>query len=193
MILLLNVSVEPFFIALLQEDGVVFARAEIPNNKQVGEKIFEFCEAHKTYFPSLVWVGGVTGPGGFATLRLGASLISSLNLVHKTPIRSVTAFEWVSDGLTQTPYSKAVLNSFGSKVFLVEGMKNKAHELIDLDLVPFLSECWYGSLPESKRTKLGLAKQKEILTAESLYKICIQKRDSEKYVAEYYFDAVESG
>lgn len=189
MILLLNVSVEPFFIALVKEDGALFSHALIPNNKQAGEELFAFCEKHNEHFSSLSWSGSVTGPGGFATLRLAASLINSLSYVHSTSIRALSAFEWVSIWLKETNYEQAILNSFGGKVFLVA--KDGSHSLIALEEVVGQKNTWYGSLPDAKIQKLGLNRQKEGLDMESLYKICIQKKEVPEYIPDYCFEAVQ--
>lgn len=189
MLLLLNVSVEPFFIALLKKEGTPFAQAFIPNTKQAGEEMFRFCEKYQEHFSTLLWAGTVTGPGGFTTLRLGASLVNTLHFVQGTPLRTVTAMEWVSDWLQLTSYQKALLNSFGETVFLVE---NNNHRLISLHEVRDLKDVWYGGLPEAKRKSIGLKNQKETIDVESLYKICIQKEEQQEVVPEYYFEAVKT-
>lgn len=189
MILLLNVSVEPFFMALLKKDGTLFTHAFIPNTKQAGEEMFRFCEKYQEHFSTLLWAGTVTGPGGFSTLRLGASLFNTLNFVHGTPLRAVTAVEWVCDWIQETAYQKALLNSFGETVFLVE---NNNHRLIPLQEVLDLEAVWYGGLPEAKRKSIGIKTQKETMNAESLYKICVQKEEQQEVVPEYYFESVKT-
>ena len=45
MILLLNLSIEPFFISTLSDEGDILLEQELPNDRTVGNGLFQFLEA----------------------------------------------------------------------------------------------------------------------------------------------------
>lgn len=188
MVFLLNVSVEPFFATFFDESkGIVVSSVQIPNTKQSGQVIFDFIESQKKLWSSLDWVGGVSGPGGFATLRIAAGVLNSWSFVQHLPVKQVRADVWVRGWSIENGYTHFVLNSFGELVFLGD---TKDLQKVLLAELPTEDNLWYGGLPESKKDLLNNKSIQKKLSIESLYKVLSACESQEQFDPEYMHEAV---
>lgn len=120
---MLNTSLNPHFVALYSADGESVAVESWTAFREDTDRVIHFLlQQRLDQHTPLQWVGGVTGPGGFSSLRAASSLLQGLSLTHGCPIRGVSAealvrFLLMAMGVENPRF---VLNSFGQRVFLVE-------------------------------------------------------------------------
>ena len=120
--LIINTSTDPHFCALFDAQGVLVKRLEWTVKKADGAKIFEFLKKHDVQNMELSLIGGVSGPGGFSSIRVTASILNSIGFAKKLPVHQVRADIWISEFLRVNNYppESFLLNSFSDGVFYVD-------------------------------------------------------------------------
>lgn len=114
---ILNTAVDPHFCALFDERGTRLFYRTWENRRDDGKEIWQFLQQHT--LSEITFLGGVSGPGGFSSLRAGAGILNSLAFCLHLPIASLRADFWQEALLGNT--GEVVLNSFGDGVWLRKG------------------------------------------------------------------------
>ncbi len=87
-----------------------------------GAETFEFLKKHNIESQNITFLGGVSGPGGFSSLRVGSGILNALAFAKKLPIHQVRADLWIAEFLKQNKENPDhfLLNSFSDGVFFIE-------------------------------------------------------------------------
>ena len=88
MLFVLNTSLDPHFCALFDKDQNLIDQVSWEDRKQDGRSVFEFLEKHPE---KLSFIGGISGPGGFSSLRAASSILQALALKYDLPIHQIRA------------------------------------------------------------------------------------------------------
>lgn len=116
---ILNMSFAPHFVVLFDEKNVEIDRLEWEDFRAGSQHVWDFLGRHKIGTETkLSFVGGVAGPGGFSTLRVGGAIINALAFRFRLPVHQVRA-DVIARALTGG--NGFLLNSFGDGVFVPEG------------------------------------------------------------------------
>ena len=116
---IINTSVDPHFCALFDEQSNLVDKIEWTTRKADGGNIFNFLQKNDISNMSLSLIGGISGPGGFSSLRVTAGILNSISLTKNIPIHQVRADTWISAILEMNNYppNAFLLNSFSDGVF----------------------------------------------------------------------------
>ncbi len=115
---ILNTAVDPHFCTLFTKDGKRFAHHEWTNRRRDGVELWIFLNNYTV--SEFTFLGGISGPGGFSSLRAGAGVLNALSFATRLPIYSVRA-DKVQRALLPDSEVEVVLNSFGEGVWIQEG------------------------------------------------------------------------
>jgi hypothetical protein len=111
---ILNTAVDPHFCALFDEKGGRLLYHEWENRRDDGTELWEFLKSHD--ISNITFLGGVSGPGNFSSLRVGAGVLNSLAFSTALPVHSLRADYWQEELLDGE--GEVVLNSFGDSVWV---------------------------------------------------------------------------
>ncbi len=111
---ILNTAVDPHFCALFDENNVRINYHEWENRRHDGKELWEFLQKYNV--SRFTFLGGVSGPGGFSSLRAGAGVLNSLAFTTGLPVHSLRADFWQEALLSET--ESVILNSFGDGVWI---------------------------------------------------------------------------
>ena len=114
---ILNTAVDPHFCALFNVSGKRLAYHEWENRRDDGSEIWQFLQDYTV--SEITFLGGVSGPGGFSSLRAGASILNALAFATYLPVASLRADFWQEALLSGT--GEVLLNSFGDGVWIRSG------------------------------------------------------------------------
>lgn len=114
---ILNTAVDLHFCALFDEAGKRLFFHKWEDCRQDGQELWEFLQQHDV--SKFTFLGGVSGPGGFSSLRVGAGVLNSLAFSLQLPVHSVRADFWQESLLKET--GEVILNSFGDGVWVRRG------------------------------------------------------------------------
>ncbi len=190
---IINTSLEPEFCALFNKDNVLIDIIHFPNRRKTGLLIWKFLEKYNISSQSLSFIGGITGPGSFSSLRTTAGILNVLNLKFGLPVHQARADLMVKALLKKEriPVDTFVLNSFGDSVFYPQN-----HQLIRASLDQVVEKfkqktVCVSFLPKEK----GLFFEKTMKVETSpLPQICLsvleQQSPSVSFEADYEFPAV---
>lgn len=145
--LIINVSLEPHFVALFDADNQLVDQLTWDDFKTGSQRIWDFLEKHQLEY--LDFIGGISGPGGFSTLRVGGAIVNALALKFKIPVHQVRADRVVQALVGSDNF---ILNSFGNGVFL---LKNDDLERIETEKAVDMFQqkpVFIDFLPERKRS-----------------------------------------
>ena len=125
----INTSFDPHFCALFNETNKLVASAHWMIPKEDGQHVWNFLKEHLTDSP-LTFIGGISGPGSFSSLRAGGAILNALSFKFKLPIHQARADVVIIDYLNQIGRAddKFLLNSFGQRVFTLEKESLQPHE-----------------------------------------------------------------
>lgn len=93
MLFVLNTSVDPHFCALFDEDHNLIDQVSWEDRKQDGSQVFEFLQKHPE---NITFIGGISGPGGFSSLRAAAGILNALSFKYQLPIHQVREDQWTA-------------------------------------------------------------------------------------------------
>lgn len=114
---ILNTAVNPHFCALFDDDGQRISFHTWENHRDDGSELWNFLKQCDS--ANITFLGGVSGPGGFSSLRVGAGVLNSLAFALKLSVHSLRADFWQEALLKDT--GAIVLNSFGDGVWVRSG------------------------------------------------------------------------
>lgn len=196
---ILNTAVDPHFCALFDESGNLIERREWTNRRRDGAEIFEFLNTYlinpgvkNSKTPGLSFIGGVTGPGGFSSLRAGAGVLNALSVAHKLPIHQVRSDIWIGAFLAEHNQNPEafVLNSFSEGVFIPEKgelVRMDATQAVQKIKTPILT----ALLPEAKQNlflqKIDIPFEK---TETTLLAVLQKASPQEMFLPDYEFPPV---
>lgn len=112
---IINTAVGNHFCALFDTEKNLVATHQWEINRRDGMEVFAFLESQTIYQKKITFIGGVTGPGGFTSLRVSSSILNALSFKYDLPIHQISAPEWVQDFLG---HNRFVLNSFSDTVWV---------------------------------------------------------------------------
>ncbi|MCF7831078.1 hypothetical protein K9M41_03755 [Candidatus Gracilibacteria bacterium] len=183
---ILNTATDTHFCASFDEQGELIKTQEWTNRRRDGEEVYEFLQAVET--SKITFCGGVTGPGGFSSLRAGGGMLNALTFANKIPVHQVRADIWIKELLGTTDF---LLNSFSDGVFYTEG-----EELVRIGVLEAVKkfkdkEMWVELLPVEKREKF--TKQSKVPFANKeqiLLKVLEMSQSKEQFEPDYEFPPV---
>ncbi len=190
--LVLNTALDPHFCAILNTDNTVFQKTEWTNRRQDGKEIWNFLQKHKSPQIKFEMIGGISGPGGFSSLRASAGILNALAFSQEILVKQIRADFFVTAFLKFHKHKpNFVLNSFGDCVFMPDG--NNLKRIKTEEAVRFFGEkeVFIDLLPEEKATlfknKIDLKFQN---TESILGKILSTQKSQKVFIPDYGFDPV---
>lgn len=178
-------SFEPHFVALFDAQNQLVASEKWTDFRAGGEIVWGFLETYKIgQALDLTFIGGVSGPGGFSTLRVGGAIINALGFRFGLPVYQVRA-DYIARELIGS--DEFLLNSFGDGVFVPEGDDLIRMPFTEVDNKEPLFVDW---LPAEKKSKFKILKSNKDVMATTLS--VLQAQDSKKvFLPDYEFPAVQ--
>lgn len=125
---IINTSLDPHFCAIFSEENKLIEKKAWTNRSQDGHNIYEFLANYDTDEISLC--GAVSGPGGFASLRASACVITSISFANRIDLHQISAEKLMNLVLGSDEF---LLNSFGNSVWKVLDGTIKRVSLDDID------------------------------------------------------------
>lgn len=189
---LLNTAVAPHFCALVDDHHEIVDHVRWDNFRKDASLVYDFIAKHGT--DQIAFLGGVSGPGGFSSLRAGACILNALSFKTRVPIHQIRADKWIrffldSQGYSDVPF---VLNSFSQSVFCIEkGVLVQRHVQEAAkrmkNMVVFV-----GLLPEEKKILFSQTKEIDFdrLAFDSLVSVLLKQKPQELFVPSYAFSPV---
>jgi tRNA A37 threonylcarbamoyladenosine modification protein TsaB len=116
MYFIINTAVGDHFCALFDDDQTLVAQHAWEMSRRDGAEVFAFLTEQQFQAKDITFIGGVTGPGGFTSLRVSSSILNALSFKHNLPIHQISAVEWTQKILGQDNF---VLNCFGNTVWVL--------------------------------------------------------------------------
>ena len=118
---ILNTSFDPHFCALFDANDTLIAESNWMIPREDGQHIWDFLTAHLKPTGMLTFIGGVSGPGSFSSLRTAGAVLNALSFKFKIPVHQARADLVIKDYLqTQAVETPFLLNSFGQRVFTTQ-------------------------------------------------------------------------
>ncbi len=154
---ILNVALDPHFCAIFDESGKLVASHTWEIRQRDGEEVWEWVEKKipQELSDKITFVGGITGPGGFTSLRVGAGIINAMASAHQISVHQVRADKYVEALMGESKGGTIfLLNSFSDGVYYPQN-----GELIRED-IESAGKRFQGQslgldfLPEAKQEKL---------------------------------------
>ena len=192
---LLNTSIDPHFCALFDTQNILVDKQEWTIKKADGIKVFEFFEKHKFQNIPFTLIGGVSGPGGFSSLRVSAGILNSLSYAKKRPIHQARADLWISEFLKPNnhPPEHFLLNSFSDGVFYKEKNSNTLNRITIIEASEQFKNTplFIAHLPPEKREHIKKQINLRFKNAENtLLKVLIQSPPQKIYIPDYEYPPV---
>jgi tRNA A37 threonylcarbamoyladenosine modification protein TsaB len=98
---IINTSFDPQFCALSIDNQ--WQTCFFSSKKKAGQETWEFLRDKNLEKLKLSFIGGVTGPGGFSSLRAASGILESLSLFYKLPIHQISTGEITQELLSLGP------------------------------------------------------------------------------------------
>ncbi len=114
----LNTAIDPHFCAIFSRENELLDKLVWTERAKDGANIYEFLVKQNP--AKISFCGGVSGPGGFASLRASASVLTAISVTNKIPIHQISAEKWIADFLGHENF---LLNTFGQAVWTVQNGK----------------------------------------------------------------------
>ncbi len=190
--LVLNTAIDPHFCAILDADNNVVKKAKWENRRHDSKEIWNFLRDNRAQKIKFQMIGGISGPGGFSSLRTSAGVLNAISFSQKIEVQQVRADFFVEAFLQSKNHEENfVLNSFGSSVFMRDGEKLKRMEITDA-IEKFKDEkVFIDLLPEEKAK---LFKNKTNLKFENTESVLGEVLSTQKFhkifIPDYEFDPV---
>lgn len=126
---IVNTSFDPHFCAIFSEKNKLIDKLSWTERAQDGKNIYNFLAKQNP--AKFSFCGGVSGPGGFVSLRATANVLTSISVTNNISIHQISAEELLSNTLGHEDF---LLNSFGQAVWKTEKGKISREFLKDIDL-----------------------------------------------------------
>ncbi len=120
---ILNTSADPHFCALFDAQNNLIEQKSWTIKRRDGAEVFDFLKKHDIKNLDFSLIGGISGPGGFSSLRVGAGILNAISFAKNIPVSQIRADVWISRFLErrgENP-SNFLLNSFSDGVFYCAG------------------------------------------------------------------------
>jgi hypothetical protein len=141
--LVLNTAIDPHFCAIFSEENVLVNKIFWTERVQDGKNIYEFI---KRINPAkFSFCGGISGPGGFASLRATAGVLTSISIASNIPIHQISAEKFIANILGHEDF---LLNSFGNAVWKIKNGEISRDSIENINLE---KEWFVDFLPSKKR------------------------------------------
>ena len=185
---ILNTSVRPHFCALFDDQDKLIDIQKWEEHRRDSEETFSFLKKNKADSLPISFVGGVSGPGGFSSLRVGAGILNALSFSKNIPIHSVRSDIWIRKFVGSDHF---VLESFGEKVFVPENGKltlttiaNAVEKFRDQPL-------FVKILPEDRQKQFPKIMELSLEGMEKVLLSVLQQQDPQNiFLPEYLFPAI---
>ncbi len=185
---IVNTALDPHFCVLFDEGQTLVERHTWTERKQDGKEIFDFLSKHNMAERTLSLVGGISGPGGFSSLRAGAGIINSIAVAKDLPTYQIRADKWVSALVGSDDF---LLNSFSDGVFYREN-NDLIRVTVEEAAQKFSNkEIFVGFLPPEKQAffsrqlNISLENQEHILL-----ELLSQQTPQKVFISDYEFPPV---
>ncbi|MCK5461203.1 hypothetical protein KAI58_04425 [Candidatus Gracilibacteria bacterium] len=188
---ILNTSFDPHFCALFDEKDQLVAFHFWENRRKDAFEIWSFLKIYD--HSNLDFIGGVTGPGGFSSLRAGGVILNALAFSKNLLVHGIRADIIIEAFLIQQGKDcDFLLNSFGKFVFCRKGNGKLERVETEKAVEKFEQEVLFlGLLPLEKQAAF---KQKQEVSLNGIEKVCLevlQKAEPQKsFLPDYEFPAV---
>lgn len=187
----LNTALDPHFCALIDKEERIFDVHVWENRRLDGTETWNFLEKHKDITDTITFLGGVSGPGGFSSLRAASGILEALSSKLDLKIHHARSDEWMKLFLEENKIdAPIVLNSFSQKVFLTEGNDITPYEISDLAEKLGDTKIYGDTLPENKREFFQLINCPHNPSALDLYNTVKKSTPSEHFLPSYEYAAV---
>ena len=93
---ILNTAIDPHFCFFVDEENNIVDLHIWENRRLDGKEVFEFLEKYPKEREEINFIGGVSGPGGFSSLRVGAGIINAIATAKNIETRSIRADQWIA-------------------------------------------------------------------------------------------------
>lgn len=153
MYFIINTAVGDHFCALFDGAKNLVAEHTWEISRRDGAEVFWFLEEQKIYDQKISFIGGVTGPGGFTSLRVSSSILNALSFKFNLSIHQISAQKWIQNFIKSNYF---VLNSFGDTVWIQDKSETSGLKKISTDeAVSIFAEqdAFVHFLPEAKQVK----------------------------------------
>jgi len=188
----LNTSFNPHFCLLLDTQNKIIAETHWDLPREDGPKIWHFLKKHLSADASLSFIGGVSGPGSFSSLRAGGAILNALAFRFNLTIHQARADNVIQDYLTELnhPQMPFLLNSFGNRVFITSnGLKPVEINDEVLDKSSPIITSW---LPENKADKFENPIIMDPLGPKQTIIKTLEKNEGQKvFIPDYEYPAVQ--
>ncbi len=188
---IINTALDPHFCALFDDEDNVIEKVTWENRRKDGESTWNFLKKYD--LSEIDFVGGVSGPGGFSSLRAAAGILNSIAFANKLQVFQIRADKLIQEFLGAHNFEgKFLLNSFGKSVFFVDNNGKLEREEVTLVAEKYKDrEVFAELLPEDKK---ALFKKTAPLPLDNLNQAMIkslQKETPQKYfLPDYQFSPV---
>jgi len=188
----LNFSLEPYGVSLFKE-GEIYAKEEWVDPKQGAQIVWDFLEKHKARVEDIKRIGGISGPGGFSSLRVGGTILNTLAYKLDQPIYQARA-DCIVRALAEAQDFKGqlVLNSFGKSIWMIEGAAIERRELEYLSLKEKSTHTATNFIPVTKSDSF---ENQGLLSMEQFWQILrsVLRRTEPfpQFIPEYEYPAVK--
>jgi tRNA A37 threonylcarbamoyladenosine modification protein TsaB len=193
---ILNTAIDPHFCALFDDESSLIEIKSWITRHQDSEETWSFFKKHNFDSHSFSLIGGISGPGGFSSLRVAAGILNALGLAKNQSIYQVRADAWISSILKENKENPEAfcLNSFGDGVFYREERTKKLiratakKESQKWQNTP----CFVGLLSPEKQTLFPQKIEIDLKNQELLLLKILQKtKPQENFISEYEVPPVQ--
>lgn len=145
----LNTSFDPHFCALFDAQDTLIAESNWVIPREDGQKVWDFLKTHLTPETKISFIGGISGPGSFSSLRAGGAILNALAFKFDLPIHQARADQVIMDFLKSKKLESQafLLNSFTDRVFTIEDKNLVPQNFITLKPTDAFITAW---LPKNK-------------------------------------------
>ncbi len=152
----LNTSFAPHFCALFTSSRDLIDKCHWDTPKEDGSRVWDFLNQHLEKNTQLTFIGAVSGPGSFSSLRAGGAIMNALAFKFDLPIHQARADLVLRDYLASIEVAEAqlVLNSFGNRIFISDSEDIKPIELESNNLNK-TQPTYTAWLPENKANQFS--------------------------------------
>lgn len=189
--LILNTVIEPHFVSLFDESGTLRETHTWTDKRKDGSEIFSFCQKHNISQEKITFLGGVSGPGGFSSLRVASCILNALSFTYDLPVHQIRAEIWAQKLLGHTDF---FLNTFGQYVWSISGEKLERIALSEANERWANTKKFLGFLPPEKQSLLDkiLPMEVDVSSAAQMLFSCLEATSPQKsFLPEYDFPAVQ--
>ncbi len=188
----LNTSFDPHFCALFDAQDTLIAQSNWVISREDGQNVWDFLKMHLPPETKVSFIGGISGPGSFSSLRAGGAILNALAFKFNLPIHQARADQVIIDFLeNENLEGKAfLLNSFSDRVFTLENKHFVPQDFTSLDpSIPFITT-W---LPANKATHFTNPISIDPLGPLHTILATLQKTAPQKgFVPDYEYPAVQA-